>query len=77
MICLNFIDRSYFPCLKTIDLMFHFALNKPERANLATNLFLGANVMEGIGIIPMIFSASWHSLLFIYQLYYLLNLMYE
>lgn len=57
--------------------MFYFALNKSETAILATNLFLGSNVTEGIRIIAMIFSASWHSLLFIYQIYYLLNQMYE
>lgn len=66
MICLNFIGWSYFPCLKTINLMFHFALNKPETGILATNVFLGVNVMERIRIIAMIFSASWHLLVFIY-----------
>lgn len=77
VICLNFIDWSCFPCLKTVKLMFYFASNEPETEIPASSLFLGANLTEGIGFSPMIFSASWHSLLFMYQIHYLLNQKYK
>jgi len=56
---------------------FYFALNKPETEVSASNLFLGANLTEEIWFTPMILSASWHSLLLIYQVHYLLNQIYE